>query len=254
MVGYGGGVDRKVFLLGLEGVVIDTSSLGKNSANAITSAEMKALDRHTIEKIGIPSMVLMERAALASVEVLTNRSLHRRCSGFNLDRVVCVCGAGNNGGDGFAVARLLHLAGIRAEVLFVGDRDHMSDETRQQRAIAASVGVKIYDNCLSALIDVRASTIVDALFGIGLTRPLSGIQSEVVHAINESISHRTMDNVRVLALDIPSGISADTGEILGAAVKANVTVTFAYPKIGLTHEPGKAYAGRIIVKDIGIYR
>jgi hypoxanthine-DNA glycosylase len=206
----------------------------------VSAYGMKAFDRNTIESHGVPSMVLMERAALAVAEEL---------AGFNLSRVICVCGAGNNGGDGIAVARLLHLARINAEILFVGDKKKMSVETQRQYAIAKSYDVPIHENKLAIL--SGATTIVDAMFGIGLTRGLSSEFLDTVKAVNKFRA----GGAKVLSIDIPSGVSADTGEILGganSAVSADITVTFAYNKIGLTIEPGRTAAGRIIIKDIGI--
>jgi NAD(P)H-hydrate epimerase len=204
----------------------------------VSAAEMKALDAHTIHVMGVPSMVLMERAALATVDALFENA-------FDLSQVLCVCGVGNNGGDGFAVARILHIKGVCAEVLLVGDIAKLSHETKQQMTIAGNYGVQIFENDF-AILDQDYTTIIDALFGIGGSRPLAGSYAEIVDKINSS-------QAEVLAVDIPSGISADTGEVLGTAVHAKVTVTFAYNKIGLTIPPGSDYAGKVIIKDIGIY-
>jgi NAD(P)H-hydrate epimerase len=242
---------------------------------------MKQLDDRTIIIKGMPSMVLMERAALASVAVLHEE-------GFDLTRTICVCGPGNNGGDGFAVARLLHLAGYEVSVLFVGDPAKRSAETRQQQKIAANYGVKIRDvaasespcfsrdgsdnrnnsdddnnrsngdGCETGEGGLPPTTVVDAMFGIGGSRALSGIFLEAVRFINvckeSTINDAGCAVAKILALDIPSGISADTGEVLGECVNADVTVTFAYPKLGLTRPPGSAFAGKVIVKDVGIYQ
>jgi NAD(P)H-hydrate epimerase len=204
----------------------------------VTAAEMKTLDARTIHTMGVPSMVLMERAALATVDALFENA-------FDLSQVLCVCGVGNNGGDGFAVARMLHIKGVNAKVLLVGDTAKLSPETKQQMAIARNYGVKMFENDF-AVLDQSHTTIVDALFGIGGSRPLVGRYTEVVEKINSNPAE-------VLAVDIPSGISADTGEVLGTAVHAKVTVTFAYNKNGLTTPPGSDYAGEVIIMDIGIY-
>jgi NAD(P)H-hydrate epimerase len=209
-----------------------------NVDKIVTAAEMKALDARTIHVMGVPSMVLMERAALAIVDALFENA-------FDLSRVLCVCGVGNNGGDGFAVARILHIKGVCAEVILVGDIAKLSPETKQQMTIAHNYGVQIFENDF-AILDQAHTTIVDSLFGIGGSRPLAGSYAEVVGKINSSPAE-------VLAVDIPSGISADTGEILGTAVHAKATVTFAYNKIGLTVQQGSDYAGEVIIKDIGIY-
>jgi NAD(P)H-hydrate epimerase len=204
----------------------------------VTAAEMKALDAYTINAMGVPSMVLMERAAMASAEVLYEKH-------FNLKKVLCICGSGNNGGDGLAIARLLRIKGVTVEAVLIGDVTKMSSETKQQMEIARNYDVPVIDNELSVIGD-GCTTIVDALFGIGGGRPLAGKYYDAVGRINESPAE-------VLAIDIPSGICVDTGEVLGIAVRARVTATFAFNKIGLTVPPGSDYAGEVVVKDIGIY-
>lgn len=206
----------------------------------VTGDEMKLLDEHTINEHGIPSLVLMERAALASVEILYEED-------FDLTRTEVICGAGNNGGDGFAVARLLYLAGTNVKLIFVGDTEKRSEETRKQQEIAESYEMKILG--LSDIAAVNPTTIIDAVFGIGALRPPTGKYLEAIRYINDRHSGRT----KVLSIDIPSGVSADTGETPGEAVSADVTVTFAYQKVGLTIPPGSILAGKIILKDIGIY-
>lgn len=200
----------------------------------VTSSEMKRCDTYTIEKIGVPAMVLMERAALSAMEELCDGS-------FDLKQVLVVCGGGNNGGDGFALARLLHLQNIAVSILFVGNKDKLTPETRQQMKIAENYGIKIDSD-----IDFTGfTTIVDALFGIGLDRKVEGRYANIIEKMNQS-------QADILALDIPSGISADTGKIMGISAQAKKTITFGYKKIGLVLYPGAKYAGIIKTKDIGI--
>jgi len=201
----------------------------------VSGAGMKELDSMTIEEKGVPSLVLMERAALACADALKSTKT---------GKTLCVCGAGNNGGDGFAVARLLFLSGKDTEILFIGDRNKMSGETKRQAQIAENYGVPASDNDLSVI--GKANTIVDALFGIGIVRELEGIYLDAVKTINKSGAY-------ILSVDVPSGLSADTGETLGGAVTANETVTFAFNKIGLTIGKGPECSGKVTVKDIGIY-
>jgi len=214
-------------------------------AKPVGSAEMKELDRKTISKAGIPSMVLMERAALVCYKELI-------AGDFDLKRTICICGTGNNGGDGIAVARLLRLGGFDASVLLVGDDKHCSKDTKKQISIAEHYKVPI----LHLMPDDKASlklpvftTIVDAIFGIGLKRPVEGRLLELVNIINK----KRNKGAKVLSVDIPSGISADTGQVLGVAVNADATVTFARNKIGLCISPGKEYCGKLKIADIGIY-
>ncbi|MFY9482251.1 MAG: NAD(P)H-hydrate epimerase, partial [Tissierellaceae bacterium] len=151
----------------------------------VTSNEMKACDYNTINKIGIPSMVLVERAALGALEELVDH-------GFDLSRVLVVCGRGNNGADGFALARLLHLKGVSVDILFI-DRDKKSTpETSQQISIVQNYGIGILDQ-----VDFTAyTTIVDGLLGVGLSRDVEGAYADIIEGINQS-------QARVLALDIP---------------------------------------------------
>lgn len=203
---------------------------------AITAQQMQAYDKYTIETIGIPSAVLMERAALAVIETLAAGT-------FDLSHVLVVAGTGNNGGDGLAIARILHLKGVDVKVLLLGDERRLSKANREQLAIARKYQVKIGHS----IKDFRDYTvIVDALFGIGLTRDITGKLAEAVKKINAS-------NQPVVAVDIPSGLDATTGKILGSAIRANMTVTFAYPKIGLQVGDANKRVGKVIVKDIGIY-
>lgn len=202
----------------------------------VTAAQMQAYDKYTIETIGIPSAVLMERAALSIVDTMA-------AGDFDLSRVLVVAGVGNNGGDGLAIARILHQKGITVEVLLLGDEKNLSANNQQQLAIARKYNVKIGRNVR----DFRDySVIVDALFGIGLSHEIGGKLTEAVKKINAS-------NQPVIAVDIPSGLDATTGKILGSAIRANTTVTFGYVKTGLTIGDASKRVGNVIVKDIGIY-
>jgi len=201
----------------------------------ITTHQMKALDNHTINTMGMPSLLLMERAALAAVTVLKNEK-------FNLSKVLVICGTGNNGGDGIAIGRLLHLAGITVDVYLAGNIEKTSEEHKIQKKIAENYGTTFVNNLKLS----EYTTIVDSVFGIGLSRIPADEYQQLFHKINKTAA-------KVLAVDIPSGIHGDNGQIMGEAVSADVTVTFAYAKPGLLLYPGANYAGKVIVKDIGIY-
>ncbi len=201
----------------------------------LTDEEMKSYDGWTIRSMGIPSLVLMERAALSCTAALYEEA-------FDLRRVLAVCGTGNNGADGVAAARILHLRGISTKVWMVGNPEKYSPDLRTQIKIAENYGVTFVHSP-----DFREyTTIVDALFGIGLHRNLEGVFADAVHKINDS-------GARVLSVDVPSGVSGTTGAVLGAAVRADVTQTFAWEKRGLILYPGAAYAGKVRTADIGIY-
>lgn len=204
----------------------------------ITAEQMRHYDSYTINQIGIPSLVLMERAALAvRDEILNAFPLY-------LDHVVVVAGSGNNGGDGLDVARLLHIAGVQVTILNVGNPDHASTEHQVQEKICQYYQIPETTD-LSIL--KQASLIVDAMFGIGIDRPVTGAYADAIDAINAS-------DALVVAVDMPSGINTDTGAIMGTAVKADATVTFAFNKVGLTKADGVKYAGRIVIADdMGTY-
>ncbi len=206
----------------------------------VTSEEMKKYDTYTINEIGIPAEVLMERAALFSLELIDRYRKEQKKS-FTELKVLIVAGCGNNGGDGLAVGRLLLDRECPADFCLVGSRDKTSTQTALQLSVLEKYGV-----VPSPIFPEREyDIIVDALFGIGLGREVTGEYREAIERINASKAWK-------LALDVPSGVDATTGKVWGVAVKADMTVTFAYEKRGLALYPGKAYGGQIAVGDIGI--
>lgn len=200
----------------------------------VTAEEMRRYDANTIEKIKIPGMVLMERAALAARDAVLER-LGKRGS------VLILAGTGNNGGDGLALARLLSEAGVPVTVWCVGEEAKASAQWRQQRHI-----LEHYEVRLVSAPDADAYTVaVDALFGVGLSREVAGAFAEAVKRFNALEGYK-------LALDVPSGICSDTGRVLGCAVRADETVTFGFAKRGLYVYPGCTFAGKVRVAGIGI--
>lgn len=202
----------------------------------VDSQEMKQCDAYTIEQLKVPSMVLMERAALAVVEEIESR---------RIDRSSClvVCGLGNNGGDGLAIARLLHLKGSSVTVVCDMKAEKATEQARQQYDIVKQYGIEIVPEIPRGTFTL----IIDAIFGIGLSREVQGHWRRDIEKLNQMEGYK-------LSVDIPSGICGDDGQILGAAFAADLTVTFAYEKTGLLLYPGYAYAGTVAVKDIGIDR
>lgn len=201
----------------------------------LTSREMKQADNNTMEHFKVPSMVLMEQAAYQVVAVIDKLDISDK-------QIGVVCGPGNNGGDGFAVARILYLKGYAVSICFVGDDDKMSDECKTQKDICKQYQIPITKEicCLDT-----CNVLVDAILGVGLTREVTGEYAEI-------ISHVNGQNAYKVAVDIPSGISADDGQIMGCAIKADCTVTFAFEKIGHCIYPGREYCGRVVLADIGI--
>lgn len=214
----------------------------------LSAAQMRALDEKTIEHYGVPSLVLMERAALAVCdEIMKNASADIKVGVF--------CGPGNNGGDGIAIARILHNRGVDVKAIMLGDTKKFSPQLRQELEIASK-----YELCviypwnmdddsvleLSKLFFDR-DVLVDAMFGIGLTRGLAQGYEAAAQYMNQS-------GKKIVAVDIPSGYDTDSGKLLGeTAVKADVTVTFSYIKKGLLLGECKVNSGKIIVADVGIY-
>lgn len=201
----------------------------------VTGQQMKELDTFTIEKMGIPSFVLMERAALAVVEEVLG-------GGYSTKRILVVCGSGNNGGDGVAAARILYLKGYHVDIWEVGDPEKYSEGMKAQTAIAGNYRMNFVTNPVYH----EYTVIVDAVFGVGLAREITGRYAEIIEQINQS-------RIPVIAVDLPSGINSDTGRQMGCAVHAAATVTFAYGKAGIFLGDGQTHCGKVITADIGIY-
>ncbi len=214
----------------------------------VTASEMRELDRQTIEEVGIPGMVLMENAGRAVAEIVRNDFPERVHKG-----VLVLAGPGNNGGDGFVAARHLAEAGVRVSILVFSKEEAYSGDALTNLAIARRLGLPMAE-CLSeeAVREhfarfVHAGVIVDALFGTGLAREVAGRFASAIRLVNDA-------SAPVVSVDMPSGISSDTGEVLGCAVTAAVTATFGAMKLGLALHPGAAHAGEVCVVDIGIPR
>ena len=199
------------------------------------AAQMKAADQYTIQKLGVPSLELMEHAAQACVQVLEDEKV-------DLSHVCVVCGSGNNGGDGFAIARILQNNRYSVETFCVGNPEHYTEETQEQMYRLQECGGKITYGMPQ---EDSYSVIIDAVFGVGLSRKVEGRYRQVIEQMNRMRGTK-------FAVDIPSGLSATTGCILGCAFKADYTVTFQLKKIGLELSQGRTMAGRVIVPDIGI--
>lgn len=203
----------------------------------VSAAEMKRYDNNTIEKIGIPVCVLMERAALAAAE-----EADAYCAGLQGGKsVLIMAGTGNNGGDGLAAARILSEKGYRVEVWCIGNREKASGQWKQQMTILENYPVKLSESPAER----QYTVLMDALFGVGLSREITGAYKEAVEIFNRLGGWK-------LALDLPSGICSDTGKVWGCAVKADRTVTFGFCKKGLMLYPGYEYAGEIVTAEIGI--
>jgi len=203
---------------------------------------VRAMDRKAIEEFGIPGIVLMENAATALAEAALRLLDEARTPTASI-----YCGTGNNGGDGFALARKLANAGVDVECVLVGDREKVSGDALTNMRIAEKMGVPIRNGAGIG----SPALVVDALFGTGLSRAIEGGAAGAVDRINAARESGS----RVLAVDVPSGLDCETGEPMGEhAVRAGVTVTLAGMKRGLAEDRAKAYAGEVLVGDIGVPR
>jgi hydroxyethylthiazole kinase-like uncharacterized protein yjeF len=211
----------------------------------VTAAEMRELDRRTIKDMGVPSLVLMENAGRSTYQILRREFPELR------GPVAVLAGRGNNGGDGLVVARYLANDGFPVTVLLLAARDQVQGDALVNLKILAEMNVDVEEvlgeEQLSAVGHrlSRAALVVDALLGTGLNSPVRGLLATLIARVNQV-------QTPVLAVDIPSGLSADTGEPLGVAVEAEVTVTYGFPKIGQIVPPGRDFVGRLWQVDISI--
>lgn len=207
---------------------------------------MRELDRLTINEYGTPGHVLMERAGVGAAKLLL-----KFFGGRTPRKAVVVAGKGNNGGDGLVVARVLKQQGIACQVLLAAQKhDVQGDARRNLRAFLRIDGQvnEVTEEDRLALAErklTRGEVIVDALLGTGLKSPVAGIHAALIDRMNAS-------DLPILAVDLPSGLDADTGQPLGRVVAADATATFGYPKLGQLLYPGTASVGRLACIDIGI--
>jgi ADP-dependent NAD(P)H-hydrate dehydratase / NAD(P)H-hydrate epimerase len=203
----------------------------------LTGEQMRNIDHRATERFGVPSIVLMENAALAVVDAIFEHYA-------TIERAAIFCGTGANGGDGLAIARHLENRGVVPAVLIAGDRAKFSGDARVNLEICERLNIPIYD-AQEIEHAADADLIVDAIFGTGLNRAPGGVYAEVIRAINEL-------RIPVLSVDLPSGANASSGEPFDPCVHAEVTVTFAAPKVSHVFDPTATFCGEIIVADIGI--
>lgn len=210
----------------------------------LSRAQIRAFDQHAIWSCHVPGVVLMENAGRGAADRIESVVPQRGLA-------VIVCGVGNNGGDGFVVARHLLTRGWTVRVFVAAENAQIGGDARINLDAWVGLGgaissLRSQDDlaALSATIE-RASVVIDGLFGTGLSRPVEGFSLEIIAAINAA-------RVTRVALDLPSGLDADTGEVLGAAVEADVTITFAHVKSGMLTALGARYCGVVHTVDIGV--
>lgn len=201
----------------------------------VSASEMKRYDNNTIERYLIPSLLLMERAALVTVEEV------EKVRGCSSSRVLVVAGCGNNGGDGLAIGRLLMLKGHDVTCVLLGDEEKCTEETARQISILREYGMRIFSTIQECEYDI----VIDAILGIGITRPVEGVCRDAVEWINGCGAY-------VCSVDVPSGICTDNGEVMGCAVHADLTVTYGFRKVGHLLYPGAGHVGTLVCRQMGI--
>lgn len=210
-----------------------------------TAAEMRRMDALTIERYGVPGATLMERAGVGAAALILERFPHVRKHG-----VVVLAGKGNNGGDGFVVARALKKKRVRVDVVLAVPASDIKGDARTKLLAWQKAGGKVQTvtaaklDPLARALD-RGGLVVDALFGTGLSGEITGLPAELIAMVNAA-------GLPTVALDLPSGLDADRGVPLGIAVEAELTIAFAAPKIGTLLYPGARHAGEVAVVDIGL--
>jgi NAD(P)H-hydrate epimerase len=211
----------------------------------LSREEVRGIDARAIDEFRMPTVVLMENAGRGAAAWLADR--------LGTGRAIIACGPGNNGGDGGVVARHLDAWGFDVRLAWLGDPARLKGDAAIQREIlerseipAVIVADDADDDRLDALWD-GADWLVDGLLGTGLTRPVEGLLSRAIASMNRS-------GVPIFALDLPSGLGADTGRPLGEAIRAAATATFVAPKLGFAAEGASAYTGEVVVVDIGVPR
>ena len=205
----------------------------------LTAAQMRALDRHCIDDLGISGLELMERAGQA---VAAEAEMY---AWMDTGPALVLCGKGNNGGDGFVAARMLREGGIEARVVLPFSPDELAGDARVMYDRAVEAGVSVTEAVTDSELS-DAAVVIDALLGTGVTGPVRGVLGELIERTNARRNGRG-----VVAVDLPSGVDADTGNVYGPAMRAEVTVTMALPKPGLVFHPGAELAGRWKAVEIG---
>lgn len=204
---------------------------------ALDGSMAQYVDKYTIEQMKVPSLVLMERASyavalkVAEVAVAFGRNV----------RIAVICGCGNNGADGIAVARILTWQGLPVDIIIAGNEEHATEEFITQKEIALRSDMSFCNLSKIPEYDI----LVDAIFGTGLSRDVEGRYADIINAMNAG-------NNYIVSVDIPSGVDSTTGRILSCAVKADSTITFGYHKMGMLLYPGREYSGEVTVADIGL--
>ncbi|WP_066548282.1 bifunctional ADP-dependent NAD(P)H-hydrate dehydratase/NAD(P)H-hydrate epimerase [Clostridium sp. AT4] len=213
----------------------------------LTGRKMKAVDHYTIHEVGIPSLVLMERAALAVADCALKAA--RAFAAHS--PVWALCGVGNNGADAAAAARMVYLKGLPAVIFLASSEEKATEELKLQLSIARKLGIPVKKWELMKEEAENCGILFDGLFGVGLSREIQGEYRACMELAAEILKGNGKTKPWCIAVDIPSGIHSGTGAVMGIALKADETVAFGWEKIGTAVYPGRDYAGNVTVADIG---
>ncbi len=202
----------------------------------------KQIDQFAIQQLNIPGILLMKRAGLFAFQTL-QKIFSPPSHQFALNNITVLCGTGNNGGDGFIVAQLAAMAGMNVQVVLIGNASRIQGDALTAYQEMQAIGLNTTPFCKKAL--QQSDVIIDAIFGTGLDRPIMGDLLNLIQSVNQA-------QKTVLALDIPSGLHADTGAVLGTAIQATHTCTFITQKLGLYSFQGQDIAGQIHYSALGL--
>lgn len=210
----------------------------------ITCRQAKALDKKAKEKFGVSTLILMENAGRAVAEEAIKTLKNRK------NKVAIFCGKGNNGGDGFVAARHLLTRGVKPDIFLAGKINDVQNEAKINLEILCRLSQKIIEVSAENLVSIKNKIskydlIIDGLLGVGLKGEVRGIYRDLINMLNSSKAY-------VLSIDIPSGLDATTGKILGCCVTADRTVTFVAKKRGMVLGDGPRVCGRVVVENLGI--
>ncbi len=211
----------------------------------VTSQQMREIDRKALEENNLSGLILMENAGLKIFQSLKNIYPDLR-----LKKIIIFSGSGNNGGDGFVVARHLYNYGVKAKVFLLAPFHKIKGEAGENLNIIEKMGVELIEVETVKLEEIQEvvqkfDLIIDAILGTGLQGRVTGLKAKIIDLVNVA-------GKEVVAIDVPSGLNADTGKIEGPCIKATHTITLALPKIGLMLFPGASFAGKVTIEDIGI--
>lgn len=222
---------------------------------SIDSRQAQSIDRKAIQRYGIPSLILMENAGRGIADLAGKMIRNQKPASLSRRSILVVCGKGNNGGDGLVAARHLFNRGFHTTILLLAKKTDLKEDPRLNFEIARKMRIpviriaRLTKKMIRKLQFVvkRSDLVIDAIFGVGLTRDVSGVYSDMIYLINRYCKN-------VLSIDMPSGVNSDTGKICKIAVKAKETGTFTAPKKGLFINEGAKCAGKISVLDVSVPR